>query len=209
MMDIILIGAGGHAKVLLDIFSSETTNVIGYVNTIKQDSAEFSQLSYLGSDADIDYENFSTCKVANGIGINKDLITRKKIFDLYKIKGFRFITLVHPNAIVSKRSNVLEGVQVFTNAIVQASSIIGENTIINTGAIIEHDASIGAHCHIASGAIVTGGVYIEDSVFVGAGAVVLPNCKIVSKTIIGAGAVVCKNIIEPGVYAGNPAHKIK
>lgn len=88
-------------------------------------------------------------------------------------------------------------------------AVIGKNTIINNAAVVEHEVVIGSHCHIGPNATVSGRCKIGDVVFVGVGATVKDYITICSNVVIGAGATVVKDIVEPGVYVGTPAYKLR
>lgn len=98
---------------------------------------------------------------------------------------------------------------VFPKVFINAAALIGDNNIINSGSIIEHECILGSHSHISVGAILSGRVKVGSYCFIGAGAVVRDKISICDHVTVGAGAVVVKDIVEPGLYAGCPARKLK
>lgn len=130
---------------------------------------------------------------------------RKQIAEKYNLK---YISLIHPSAIVGKEVKIKSGVVIMANAVINSSSIIGSHSIINTGAIIEHDNIIEEYVHISPSATLGGNVKIGQGSWIGIGSVVSNNISICDNCIIGAGAVVVKDITEAGTYVGLPAKKV-
>ncbi|MCC5929809.1 MAG: acetyltransferase [Cyclobacteriaceae bacterium] len=195
----ILYGAGGHARVLLDCLLSVGENI----PLIFDDDPEKTQL--MGIEVHNHYSGImhQYDKIIIAIGDNR---TRKKISE--KIEH-RPGSLSHSSAIISPFAYIGEGTVVLQGAIVQAGAVIGRHVIINTGAMIDHDCIIGDYTHVGPGSVICGGVKIDEGVLIGAGAVVKPSIEIGSWSILGAGAVVVKNVIRQAVVAGNPAKALK
>ncbi|MGG4451666.1 acetyltransferase [Brevibacillus porteri] len=206
MKPVILLGGGGHAKVLLDSLILQGHNILGF--TDPQFQASIWGIPYLGHDEEI--EKFSPKDIAlvNGIGAVGNNSIRKKLFCLYKERGYCFAKVIHPTAIVSPRAVIDEGAQIMAGAVMQANVHICSNVIVNTRVSIDHDCKINDHVHIAPGATLSGGVQIEESAFVGAGAVVIQGIRIGTGSIVGAGAVVIKDVPRNRTVAGVPAKVI-
>lgn len=204
---VILIGSGGHAKVLVDILRLLDREIIGYVD-LEPPSDSFCGLRYLGNDQDIKNWSPLNVKLVNGIGIMPKSHNRYRIFQYFKSQGYEFERIIHPSSIISPNSRLLEGVQVMAGSIIQTDTTIGENTIVNTRVSVDHDCLIGAHVHLAPGATISGGTTIEDHVFVGAGAVVVQSQHIGMNSLIGAGAVVLKKVKENSMVVGIPAKEV-
>lgn len=206
---IILIGGGGHSKVLIDIIQKNNLyDIIGYVDF--EDLGAILGVKYLGGDnCLIDLYNSGVTQAVLGIG--QVHITKKRFETVNKIKkiGFYFPAMISRNAIINQDVSIGEGTQVFEGAVVNCCTKIGEFTIINTNVTVEHDCKIGDFCHIATGAVLSGGVEIGDFSMIGSNAVVVQYKKIVSECLIGSGGVVIKDIFEKGIYVGNPVRKIK
>ncbi len=205
--NIILIGGGGHCKSCIEVIEAGSVYTISGV--IDKHQFEIVGYNFLGNDLVIpsfadSKENFFLITV----GQTKSATLRKKLFDLVYNSGGQCATVISPFSIVSRRSSLKEGTIVFHNAIVNADTSIGKNVILNNKSLIEHDCIIGDHCHISTGAILNGNCTMGNEVFVGSNSVIVQGINITSKVVIGAGSVVIKSIEEPGVYAGNPAHKI-
>lgn len=197
---IVILGTGGHAKVICDIVNSITTYSI-------------SQRGRLSAKCCVPWKDTIQTIISPGdrfivgFGSLKDIKKRWDCFSTLKNMGCVPITLISPHAIVSPEAEIEEGTVVMPRAVIGPGVRIGPNCIINTGAIVEHDTTIGGNCHISTGAIVNGGCAIFDNVLVGSGAVVKQGIKIWHDNTIGAGAVVVKNISgKDGVYVQCPAH---
>jgi sugar O-acyltransferase (sialic acid O-acetyltransferase NeuD family) len=203
---LIVIGAGGHAKVLLDLLSVLGRTVLGLTD---RDNARTGEIMLgvpiLGDDAILAAHDKNQVALVNAIGSTGSTVTRAAIFRVLAGRGFRFETLLHPTSCLSRHATVGEGVQVMAGAIVQTSACIGANVIINSGAIVEHDCEVGAHCHLAPGAILSGGVVLEEGVHIGAGAVVRQGIRIGANAIVASGAAVVRDIASGQTVKGVPA----
>jgi len=206
---VIIIGSGGHAKVLIDIIQkSKKYDIAGYVDF--EDHGKIFGIKYLGADNCLrDIYNGGVNKAVLGIGQVNVTKKRDEIVGRLKRLGFFFPAIISRNAIINQEVSIGEGVQILDGVVVNCSSIIGDFAIINTKATIEHDCKIGNFCHIGTGAILSGGVAIGDFSMIGSNAVVVQYKKIVSECFIGSGGVVINDMSEKGIYVGNPVRKIK
>lgn len=209
MEKIIIIGGGGHAKVLISVIKKSLLfEVVGYVDLIEQ--GEILVAKYLGNDHKLkDFYSEGIGNAAIGVGQVNVSQKRYEIVDKLKEIGFTFPAIISKDAIVNEDVLIEEGTQVFDGVVINSGSRIGKFSIINTKATIEHDCKIGNFCHIATSAVLSGGVEVGDFSMIGSNSVVVQYKKITSKCMIGAGCVVNKDLTEEGVYVGNPARKIK
>jgi len=207
MNRIILLGGGGHAKVLIDLIKTAGHyEIAGILDKQLKIGSEVAGIPVLGNDdflPELYSKGIKNACIA--VGSIKDNSKRRELFERVKQIGFNIPYLVHPSAIVSGNSRISEGVQIMPGAIIQTDSLIGRNTIINTGVIIEHDCKIGKHIHVCPGAVVSGGSIIGDNAFIGAGATVINGIKIGSDAVIAAGAVVINNVPDGAKVIGIPA----
>ena len=120
----------------------------------------------------------------------------------------RLATIVHPQSSVSPHARLGPGCFIAAQAVVGPLATLGAGVIVNHGAVVDHEAHLGAFVHVAPGATLAGAVRVADGVLVGAGARLLPGVTVCAGATIGAGAVVTKNITEPGTYAGAPARRL-
>ncbi len=208
--DIILIGGGGHCKAVIDVIEAENTfHIAGILDVPKKIGESVLGYPIIGSDDDIGHFIKKYKAVFITVGQIKSPDLRIKLFEKAKNAGGNFPVIISPEAYVSKHSEIQEGTIIMHGAVINADSKIGKNTIINNLALIEHDVIIGNHCHISTNSSVNGGTKLGNNCLAGSNSVLKQNISITSNTIIGAGAVVTKDIIDGGVYVGNPARKIK
>lgn len=206
MRSYIVLGGGGHAKVLMEILRLRGLDVLGY--TDPHSSVPIGDLQCLGNDDLVESYSPETILLVNGLGSVGDNRKRKQLFESWKEKGYSFATVIHPSAILSPDVVLEEGVQVMAGAIIQTGTKIGVNSIVNTRATIDHDAKIGHHTHIAPGAILSGNVTVQDDAHLGTGVIVIQSVSIGKNSIVGAGAVVVKDVEENVTVAGVPARRL-
>lgn len=202
---IIVIGGGGHARVVIDALVACGADVRGFVD-LDPLKEEVDGLSRLGGDDSI-YELFEPGSVylVNGIGSLGPPGIRRSIYNRFRQKGYIFKTCIHPRAVVSPQAHLAQGVQIMAGAVVQPGATLRENTIVNTGATVDHDCRVGSHVHIAPGVTLSGDVSIGDCSHIGAGATVIQGIQIGSHSIVGAGSVVIRDVEEGDTVMGVPA----
>lgn len=192
----VLYGASGHCKVIIDIL--ESTGVP--IDFIVDDNPELSSL--LGY------------PVLRNMGSYKDVIVsigspqlRKKIVESINVK--RYLTAVHPSAVVSPRAIVQDGTVIMPGGIVNSCAQIGKHCIINTGATVGHDAVLGDFVHIAPHAAITGNVHVGEGTWIGVGCSIKQGVHIGRWCMIGAGSVVVDDIPDGVVAFGNKCRIIR
>lgn len=198
MVNVIIIGTGGHAKVIADVVQKSGDNLVGFLDGITPEG-DFLGYPVLGTDED--YVKFLECRFIIAIGNSK---VRERIAK--NMKDARWYTAIHPSAVVSEiQTSIGEGSMVCANAVVNPCATIGKHCIINTSACVEHDNIIKDFSHISVGSKLAGHVTIGKHTWVGIGATVINDIEICDDCYIGAGAVVVKNINFSGTYVGVPA----
>ncbi|MFC8685124.1 acetyltransferase [Brevibacillus porteri] len=206
MMPIIVLGGGGHAKVVMEILQFQGEEVIGF--TDPQPKPIILGIPWIGNDQIVESYSPSNVLLVNGLGSIGDNTRKREAFLFWKEKGFSFSQVIHPSAIVSPHAVLQEGVQVMAGAVIQPGTYIDSNSIINTRAVIEHDTSIGKHVHIAPGAVLSGSVTVEDDAHIGTGAAVIQGMTIGRNSLVGAGAVVVKHVQADTKVSGVPAREM-
>ena len=199
MNKLIIIGAGGHGKVVADNALKNGYTDICFVDD--HSTGECMGFPIVGTSTDIQALNDGKTDFIIGIGNNA---VRKTIAETYNVN---WVSIVHPSAQIAFNAEIGKGTVVMANAVVNVCATIGEHCIINTGAIVEHDNVIENYAHISPNVALGGTVCIGTLTHVGIGATVKNNTEICSDCTIGAGAVVIKNIKEPGTYVGVPIRK--
>ena len=199
MNRLIIIGAGGHGKVIADAALKNGYTNICYIDD--HATGDVMGFPIIGTSADIERLNDGSTDFIIGIGNNE---VRKTIAETHNVN---WVSIVHPSAQIAFNVEIGKGTVVMANAVVNVCATVGEHCIINTGAIVEHDNVIENYAHISPNVALGGTVRIGSLTHVGIGATVKNNTEICSECTIGAGAVVVKNIKEPGTYVGVPIRK--
>jgi len=207
MEPLILLGSGGHARVLLNALQLLGRRVLGFVDPDKA-RAEVLGIPYLGGDDAVSGDPDQVLLV-NGIGSVAAIEHRLRVYESFRRRGYRFTSVIHPNAIIAPDVKLADGVQVMAGAVLQIGCVVEENCIINTGACVDHDCVIHAHAHVAPGAVLSGNVRVESRAHIGAGATVIQGVHIGSDSIVGAGAVVLSDVPECCTVVGVPARPIR
>lgn len=197
--DVVILGAGGHAKVVADIILSTGNTIVGFLDD-KNTGMVFG-FPVLGTFADISKYKDS-CSFIIGIGSNK---IRKQIAGRYSIHWF---TAIHSSANIARDVVIGEGTVIMAGSIINPSTTVGKHCIINTGAVIEHDNKIADYAHISPNATLCGTVSVGELTHIGAGAIIKNNINVCGNCIVGAGAVITRDIAISGVYFGVPAKEI-
>ncbi len=180
----LLIGAGGHAKVLCDALWAAGRTISAYVDRRPAPWLEAKQIE--NDEMVLAFEAGDTFAIGFAGVAPEALETRYELFEKYRRKGLVAPPVVDPRAIVSPLSEILAGAQILAGAVVNSHARIGAAAIVNTRAVIEHDAKIGRGAHIAPGAIVLGGAEVGDFCMIGSGAVVLPANRVPDRTLVPA-----------------------
>lgn len=199
MNSLIIVGASGHGKVVADIARRNGYSDIAFLD----DAPGLMQVSsYQVLGAVPQFEEYLQSDFVVAIG---NAAIRRRIQDELTHAGAKFVTLIHPSAIITEDVVIGAGSVVMAGAVINPSARIGRGCIVNTSASIDHDCIVGNFAHVSVGAHLAGTVSVGDGTWVGIGSVVSNNISICSDCMIGAGAVVVKDIQKPGTYIGVPA----
>lgn len=200
----IIAGAGGHAKEILDIlkyYSNE--EIVLFDNTSANISSSLHGFKIVNNLIDLKLHFEKDKRFIVGVGNSAG---RKKLFELFIEQGGYPYSIIAENAYVSESNTTLgSGLNIMQLSFISCDVEIGNGVLINTRANIHHNVSIGEFTEIGPGATLLGGVSVGDLSLIGAGAVILPGLKIGSHCKIGAGAVVTKNVSNNQIVKGNPA----
>ncbi|HDX9632497.1 acetyltransferase [Bacillus cereus] len=202
---ILIIGAGGHGKVIADIaLKMNKWEYIAFLDDSENAKTSMG-IEIIGESTDVskfikDYDVF--------VAIGNNTI-REKIQEQIESQGASIPVLIHPHAVIGKQVSLEAGTVVMAGAIINCCTKIGKGCIINTASTIDHDNVIEDYAHISPGANLAGAVRVGRSTWLGIGSVVSNNINISDKCKIGAGSVVIKDITELGTYVGVPARRIQ
>lgn len=202
----IIISAGGHAKVLAGLLNATHAVVIGFTDAdASRHGDRLLGHPIIGGDEKIAAYGPDKVELVIGIGCTRPSSVRRDVWQSYKQDGYRFRSCIHPAAWVSPDAEIGEGAQIMAGAVVQPGTVIGENTIINTRASVDHDCRIGAHVHIAPGAVLGGTVTAGSGAHIGTGATVIENRAVGAGALVAAGATVIHDVEDGAFVAGVPA----
>lgn len=207
---LVVYGAGGHAKVIIDIL--ERQNLLTVHCLLDDDRAlwgtAFCGYHVLGGREKLEElrvgAQFRRAIVAIG-----DNATRLAIGALLETAGFVPAAAIHPSAVIGRDVAVADGTVVMAGAILNPGVNIGAQGIINTGAIIDHDCHLEEGVHLAPGVVLCGGVSVGPGTLIGVGARVLPGITIGREVVVGAGATVLQDIPDHDIVIGTPARSIR
>jgi UDP-perosamine 4-acetyltransferase len=207
-MRVVIVGAGGHARVVLDcILATRSYEIVGFTDPDQTRwGTTYADYPVLGND-DILPELYAqgVAGIVIAVGPNR---LRARLFENACSIGYTPITAIHPHSWISPLAHVGQGTVVMAGTVIQANAQIGDNTIINTGATIDHDCRIGDHVHIAPGCHLSGYVSVGTGTLIGTGSAVIDTITIGEHAVIGAGAAVVRDI-PPHVRAmGVPARVV-
>ena len=203
MKELIIIGAGGHGRVIADI--AQKLGVYKSISFLDDGTAQESMgLPVVGKTSDAE-KYVNTADIFVAIGNSK---VRGNLLERLLAVGANVPTLVHPNAVIGACVEIGVGTAVMAGAVINPCSKIGKGVIVNTCSSVDHDCTIEDCAHISVGAHIAGSVRVGAHTWIGIGGIVKNNISICADCMIGAGAVVVKNITAAGTYIGVPAKKI-
>lgn len=205
-LPIIVLGAGGHARVLLDALQQLNVPVIGVTDLNPEKwGTKLLGVQVLGDDEHLATYSSAEVLLVNGLGSVGTNQERNSLFMKFKNKGFSFFSIMHPRACITPRVQLGEGVQIMAGAVIQTGAAIGSNTIINTCTTIDHDCIIGEGVHIAPGVTISGATSIGNGTFIGAGTTIIQGVSIGDGCLIGAGSMVLRDVPSRCLSYGVPA----
>jgi sugar O-acyltransferase (sialic acid O-acetyltransferase NeuD family) len=206
---VIVVGAGGHGKVLIATLRRLNRPVLGILDeNAGLHGARILGVEVLGRDAVLDRYRPDEIDLVNGIGSIRSTAMRFQVFEKMLAAGFAFASVVDPSSLIAEGVAVGVGAQVMAGAIIQPDVTLAANCIVNTGVIVEHDCYIGAHAHLAPRVCLSGGVHVGDRVHIGTGAIIIQGITIGADVVVAAGAVVVRDVPAGVTVAGVPATTI-
>ena len=201
MHDVIVIGAGGHGRVVADAVIKSGDRILGFLDDTVAKNVSVLGYPVMGKICDAVHFK-EPVRFVLGIGSN---IVRKQIAERYPL---RWHTVAHPSATIGEDVTMGEGSVVLAGSIVNTGASVGRHCILNSGCIVEHDCMVSDFTHISPGAVLCGTVSVGALCHIGAGSVIRNNIRICDDCTIGIGAAVVKDIVKSSVYAGVPARRL-
>jgi len=207
--NVVIIGAGGHGRVVLDILrAANACNPVGFLDANPSlHGCQIDDLEVLG-----DFSILETLKfkgVTGAIVAIGDNAVRRKYAEIIYSLNLDLINAIHPSANIAGNAIIGENVVIAAGVLVCAHCKIGNSVILNTGCIIDHESIVANSAHICPGAKLAGRVIIDSGAFVGIGATIIQNVRIGTDSIVGAGAVVINDIPPCVTVVGVPAKILK
>lgn len=206
MDKVIIVGAGGHAKVIADIIlQNGEYEIAGLID--RKSVKGFWNIPVIGDDTELSEIRKRGIKYAFiALGANQ---LRRKLSELVKNEGFQLINVISRHAVISNRVSLATGIAIMPGAIINADTRIGEGGIINTNASIDHEGCLESYVHIAPGCSISGKVKIGENSFIGTGSRIIDGITIGADVVAGAGSVIIKDVESACTIVGVPAKKIK
>ncbi|GAC43770.1 acetyltransferase [Paenibacillus popilliae] len=202
----IMIGAGGHAKVIIDILrDAPTVDLVGC--TSMAGSGCVTGVPVLGDDSILP-ELYAQGIHQAFVAIGDNRIRRKMARTAADI-GYTLINAISRYAYISPSASLGSGIAIMPGAVINAEACIQDYVIVNTGASVDHESVIGEACHVAPGSHVSGNVRVGEGSFLGTGTQVIDGMAVGAWSVLGAGAVVVRDIPDQCLAVGVPARVIK
>lgn len=203
---VILIGAGGHCKIMIESLDHNKYKIHGILDQFAEKGTLICGIPIIGTDQDA-VDLFQQGIHNAIISIVGNLRVRRQLINFYKRIGFHFPSVIHPTSYISDSVQLGEGVTLLANSCINAEAKIADYATVNTGAIVEHEVMIDENSHIAPGAILLGASKVGKDTMIGAGSVILQQRIVGNHCIVGAGSVVLKDIDNEKTVYGNPARE--
>jgi sugar O-acyltransferase (sialic acid O-acetyltransferase NeuD family) len=192
--NLILIGAGGHAKSCIDVIEkSDSYKIVGIIGLPNEIGSKIYDYEVIGSDVDLVRFSGLYSHALIAVGQIKSPSIRIRLYEEVLAAGFEMATIIASSAYVSKRAKIGKGTFVSHGAIVNSNVDIGANCIINSNSLIEHDTQIGSHCHVATGSIINGNSSIGSGSFIGSGAILREGISVGNNSIVSMGQIIRNN----------------
>ena len=193
---VIVLGAGGHAKVIIDALRLCGREIIGITDSEDTGESHFCGIEVLGDDGSLLEHSPEEVVLANGIGAMPGSELRRKLHQRMTDKGYEFAIVIHPSAVVAADVTIGNGVQLMAGTVIQPGVRIGSSTIINTGVTVDHDCNVHSHCHLAPGVTLSGNVEVNRCTHIGTGTSIIQGITIGENCVIAAGSIIYSDVAD-------------
>jgi sugar O-acyltransferase (sialic acid O-acetyltransferase NeuD family) len=211
MKSVLIIGAGGHGREVLDIFLSlrrhgSDLEVLGFIDEGVDAGSTMCGLPILGGFEwfeQFDRHNFGVVCAAGTPELSRRLVCSARML------GLRFVSAISPRALISPTAEIGKGVMIFPNVVVSCGVVVGSYSTLNVASTVSHDSHIGDYCSVSPGAHLAGNVSLGRGCFVGMGCNVIQGVSVGARSVIGAGAAVIDDVPAGVTVAGVPARIVR
>ena len=202
---LIVFGAGGHAKVVIDIVERQGKYEIAGLldDDPRHRGKRFFGYPVLGTRADL--PGLITAQLRHAIVTIGDNASRATVATHLERQGWSFATAVHPGAVLGRGVKIGAGCVIMAGCIINADAYLGAHVIVNTAATVDHDCRVEDAVHIAPGCHLCGDVSVGQSSLLGVGCVITPGVRIGRKAVVGAGSTVIRDVPDGAKVSGSPA----
>jgi sugar O-acyltransferase (sialic acid O-acetyltransferase NeuD family) len=201
--NLILIGAGGHARSCIDVIEQEGKfKITGIVGLESELGLQVNGYEVIATDKDLSTMIGKAQFALIALGQISSPDARVNLYQRASKTGFELASVVSPSAYVSPSVQIGKGTIVMHGAIINAGVRVGRNCIINSKALLEHDTQVLDNCHISTGTILNGGVIVEEGCFIGSGAIVKERVSIGERSVVGMGSQLRTNLSANSRFLG-------
>lgn len=206
---IVLLGAGGHCRVVLEACRANGFEVAGILDANVAKGTQIMGAPVLGDDS-LAEDLLAAGTHFMAVSIVGNLELRSRLLSIYADMGFVFPMLSYKPAHISEYAEISdEGVLIQPGVMVNAEAVVNAHATLNTGCLVEHQATVGCNSHLAPRSALLGFSSVGDRTMIGAGAIILPGVSVGDDCIVGAGSVVLQDVPSGTVVVGNPARVIR
>ncbi len=202
-LDLILIGAGGHARACIDVIEQQAQyHIAGMIGVPEEKDKLHLGYKVIATDDELPQlaKHYKYAFIT--VGQIQTVDIRKRLYQKAVKHGFQLPTIIAPTAYVSSHASIGAGTIVMHGVIINAGTKIGDNCIINTRSVIEHGAVVNEHCHIATCAVINGDAVIGSGSFVGSGSIIKEGVSIGKDSIVGMGLSVRHDLFDDANFFG-------
>lgn len=198
----------GYFQEVIELCELCNIEIVGVIDNNDSETFNNSTIPILGTDAEAEVLFSKFGRIPLLLTPDSPSV-RKKLANYYSNIGYKFLTVISPNATISRTAKIGEGVFIQSGVNVSANVEISDFVRLKTNANVMHDCEIDTFSTVAPNAVLLGKVRVYTEAYIGSNATVLPGCTIGNNAMVGAGSVVTKNVDNNTVVVGNPSKFFK